>query len=285
MIVDLNTAKVMLDIPVTQSTDDDLLNLYVQGMDALFNLLCDREFDSASYTYELHDGMGRAYIQINNPPLTVAPVVSVGRRVAIKIRNTSQDATYATAEVDMSNSKIRLVVSGGANADDTDVSFDTYTTISTVVTQINAVGKGWDATVDDSDLDDIKSTALLKCIVSCGSQRNQSSVPYEYIYMPDDPINIASWKDDTGIIYRPGGFPIGNENVAISYTGGYTSTTMPNDLKLAVLAGIKALYDKGEESGFGVNGFTLPGLTIRYAEWLPEITLNAIEDYKRKVLI
>jgi hypothetical protein len=282
MIVDLNTAKEILDIPITQSTDDTLLNIYVQGMDALFNLLCDREFDSAAYTYELYNGNGRQHLQVKNPPITIAPIVSIGRLSAIQIKNTSADATYAAAEVDMVNAKIRLLVLGGANADDTDVDFSSYTTLSAVVTQINAVGKGWDAVIYDSDLDDIKSTALLRTLVTCGSQRN-TTASYEYLEIPDDPVNIDNWNPDTGRIDRSGGFPAGYGNIAISYTGGYTATTMPHDLKLAVLAGIKALYDKGEESGFGVNGFTEQGLTVRYAEWLPDITLKAIEDYTRTV--
>jgi hypothetical protein len=282
MIVGLNTAKIMLDIPPTDSSRDDLLNVYVNGMDALFNLLCDREFDSGAVTYELHDG-GRSSIRVKNPPITVAPRVSVGRRSAIKIKNTSLDATAATASVDMANGKINLIVDGGANDDDSDVDFSTYTTLSAVVTQIVAVGKGWDAEIYDTDLNDIKSVALLRGIVSCGSQRNQSSVSYEYLEIPADPVNIGRWNPTTGQIYREGGFPSGIQNVAVSYTGGYSSTTMPHDLKMAVLAGIKALYDKGEEGGFGLNGFSQDGLNIRYAEWLPEITLNALNDYKREV--
>lgn len=282
MIVDLPTAKILLDIPVTENTDDDKINLYVEGVDSLFNLLCDREFDSTSYTYELHDGDGRQYIRVKNPPLAVAPVVSIGRLAAINIRNTSADATHAMAEVDMANAKVRLVVSGGDNEDDTDVDFATYTTISAVVTQINTVGKGWIASVYDSDLDDVKSTALSKSVVSCGSQRNTTASD-EYLYITGDPINISSWNNDTGQIYSSGGFPSGNENVAISYTGGYTSATMPHDLKLAVLAGIKALWDRGEEDGFGVNGFSNESFSIKYADWLPDITLKAIQDYQKEI--
>jgi hypothetical protein len=108
-------------------------------------------------------------------------------------------------------------------------------------------------------------------------------VAYEYLEIPEDPVNIERWNPETGTIYSSGGFPSGIDNVAVSYTGGYTATTMPHNLKLAVLAGIKALYDKGEEDGFGVNGFSQGGLNVHYAEWLPKITLNALEDYKRKV--
>jgi hypothetical protein len=283
MIVDLAAAKIFLDIPVTENTRDDLLNIFVQGMDALFNELCDREFDSVAYTYELRSGKGTRSIQVKNPPITIAPRVSVGRQSAIQIKNTSADATYATAAVDMANGKINLIVGGGANADDSDVDFATYTTLSAAAAQIVAVGKGWDAAVYHSDLDDIQSTALLRSVVSCGSQGNQSSVSYEYLEIPNDPINITDWNPETGMITRAGGFPSGVDNIAVSYTGGYSSTTMPHNLKMAVLAGIKALWDKNEEDGFGVNGFSENGLNVRYAEWLPKITLKAIEDYTRTI--
>lgn len=283
MIVTLANAKIFLGIPVTENTRDDLILMYVEGLDALFNELCDREFDSASYAYELRSGKGTRSIQVKNPPITIAPRVSIGRQAGIQIKNTSADATYATAAVDMANAKINLVVGGGANADDSDVDFATYTTLATVVTQIVAVGKGWDAAVYHSDLDDILSTALLRSMVSCGSQGNQSSVPYEYLQIPEDPINVTDWNPETGAINRSGGFPPGVDNIVVSYTGGYSATTMPHNLKMAVMAGIAALWNMGEEEGFGVNGFSQDGLNIRYADWLPEITLKAIDDYRRTV--
>lgn len=281
MIVSLDTAKIMLDIPVTENTDDDRINLYVQGMDSLFDLLCDREFDSAAYAYELHDGKEN-FIRVKNPPITIAPRVSIGRLAAIQIKNTSTDATYAAAAVDMDNAKINLVVGGGANADDSDVDFATYTTLTTVIAQINTVGKGWVANIADSNMASIQSSALLKGIVSCGAQRNQTP-SLEDLEIADDPINIDSWSSLTGQINRS--FPVGFENVAVSYTGGYTTATMPHDLKLAALAGIKALYDKGEEDGFGVNSYSDGSLRINYADWLPEITLNAIQDYRREIAV
>lgn len=283
MIVPLSTAKIFLGIPVTENTRDDLLNIYVQGIDALFNELCDREFDSAAYTYELLSGNGAQSIQVKNPPITVAPRVSIGRQYAIQIKNTSADATAATAAVDMVNGKINLIVDGGTNDDDSDVDFSSYTTLSAVATQIVTVGKGWDAAVYDADLDDIKSTALLRSIVSCGSQGNQSSVSYEYLEIPGDPINISDWNPETGTINRVGGFPAGIDNITVSYTGGYSATTMPHNLKMAALAGIAALRNIGLEEGFGTNGYSDEGLSVRYAEWLPEITLKAIEDYKRTI--
>ena len=285
MITTLATVKTFLGIAVTDNTQDTLLNIYLQGMDELFNEECHREFDSTAYVNELLDGNGGDALWVKNPPIVVAPIVFSGRASAINIRNTDTTATYAQALVDKDNSKLTLTLLGGSNPGSDDVDWATYTTLSTVVTQINTLSaKGWVASIYDSNLNNEVSPQLLPESIMCGSQRGIAATD-ETLKIPDEPINIERFEGATGGIYKAGGFASGIQNYAVRYTGGYTAATMPNNLIEAVCEGVKALYDRGEESGFGVESFSSSDLTIKFTEWLPASTLAAMDFYRIKVIV
>jgi len=285
MITTLATVKAFLGIAVTDSTQDTLLNIYLKGVDELFNRECHREFDSTAYVNELLDGTGGQSLWVKNPPIVVAPIVFGGKTDAINIRNTDTTATYAQALVDQDNSKLILTLLGGSNPGADEVDWATYTTLSAVVTQINTwSAKGWTASVYDSSLNNEVSPQLLPGSIMCGSQRGVTATD-ETLKIPDEPINIERFVGETGEIIRSSVFARGVQNYAIRYTGGYTAATMPNDLIGAVCEGIKALVDRGEESGFGVESFSSSELTIKFTEWLPLSTLQAMDFYRIKVIV
>lgn len=284
MIVPLATYKTFMGIAQTDNTQDTLLNIYLTGMDALFNDICDREFDSTAYVNELYDGSGGQFINLKNYPVLVAPIVWSGRTDAINIRNTDTTVTYAQALVDKDNAKVTLTLAGGSNAGSNDVDYETYTTLSAIVTQINAIGEGWVASIYNSDLDDIVSTQLLPGSVMCGSQQNTTAGD-ETLKIPDGLINIERFDGTIGRVYRSAGFAQGFQNYAVSYTGGYSSTTMPKDLIEAVCEGAAALFTRGAEEGFGAASFSQSELTVKYMDWLPESTMMALDRYRRKVIV
>jgi len=273
-----------MGIAVTDNSQDTFLNIYLTALDGLFNNRCDREFDSTAYTNELYDGSGGQVLYLRNYPISVAPVLWSGRTDAINVRNTDTTVTYAQALVDKDNAKVTLTLAGGSNAGADDVDYATYTTLSAIVTQINTLGKGWVASIYNSNLDNEVSTQLLPGSILCGSQRGNTASD-ETLKIPDSPVSIERFESTIGAIYRSACFSPGFQNYAASYTGGYTSTTMPNDLIEAVCEGAMALYEQGKEGGFGINSFSQGGLTIKYNEWLPASTKNALERYSRKVII
>jgi len=284
MIVPLATYKTFMGIAQTDNSNDTLLNIYLTGLDALFDRRCDREFDSTAYVNELYDGTGSQLLYLRNYPISVAPIVWSGRTSAINIRNTDTTVTYAQVLVDKDNAKLTLTIAGGANAGSDDVEFGTYTTLATVVAQIGTLGKGWTVSIYDSDLSSELSTQLLPVSVMCGSQRGNTASD-ETLEIPDEPINIERFEPTLAGLFRSSGFAPGFQRYAVSYTAGYTAAAMPNDLIEAVCEGAMALFERGKEGGFGVVSFSQGGLTTRYQEWLPASTLKALEDYARKVIV
>ena len=287
MIVDLDTLKTFMGIPETDDSENELLNIYLQGVDSLFNDLCDYEFDSTTYTHELHNGGGQR-LWLKHIPVTAITQLSTERIPAIKIKNTSSDAARCTIDVDVSASYLYYAIVGGTNATartGIDLAAAATDTLAELVTAIDALGKGWDAEIYDTDLNSIPSSELLEVMgLNCGVPRGGGAATWKYLDIPGTPLGgeFRLESEEEGMIYCPSGFPSGINNVIVTYTAGYSSTTMPRSLKLAVCAGAQALYNKGEEDGFGVQGFTIGALRLSYADWLPDITLQAMSRYKRK---
>lgn len=284
MIADLDAFKLFMDIDETDDSKNDLLNIYLTAVDSLFGYLCDREFDSTEYTNELYDGDGSQFLSVRNYPISVAPIVWAGRTDAINIRNTDTSATYAQALVDRDNEKVTLIIAGGSNPGADDVDYETYPTLSDIVTQISTLGKGWVASIYNSNLSSILSSQLLPVSVMCGSQQNNAASD-ETLKIPDDVISIERFEPATGRLFRPSGFSPGFQNYAASYTGGYTAAAMPSGLHSGVLVGAQALYNRGQEDGFRADSFSAGSLQINYGDWLPDLTLQMIDFYARDVIV
>jgi hypothetical protein len=287
MIADLDTFKTSLDIPETDDSQNEILNIYLNAVDGLFNKLCDREFDSTTYTHEEHNGDGGKRLWLKHIPVTQILQISTERIPAIKIKNTTSDAARATIDVDVSAELLYYTIIGGTSAtartsiDLTDAGSDT---LAELVSTIDALGSGWDAEMYDTDLNSIPSTELLEVMgLNCGVPRRGGAAVFRELDIPGDPLADGFRIDNAemGTIYSTRGFWNGINNIIVSYVAGYTAATMPSDLKLGVLAGAAALYARGEEDGFGAEDFNQGTLEVNYADWLPDYTLNMIQSYKR----
>ncbi len=286
MIVDLDTFKTLLDIPETDDSQNELLNLYLNGVDALFNSLCDYEFDSTTYTNQEYNGDGGKRLWLKHIPVTSIVQLSLGRIPAIRIKNTTSGAARATIDVDVSAQTLThtLVVGVTTTTAPIDLTDGATDTLAELVTAINALGNGWSAEIDDTNLNGLPSTELLEVMgFNCGTPRRGGDAIWRDLDIPDDPLDGEFRVDNAnmGTIYSSRGFPSGVNNVIITFTAGYTAATMPNDLKDGVLFGAQALYARGEEDGFGVKNFSNETLRVSYADWLPDYTLKMIGKYTR----
>ena len=284
-IVTLPEVKTFLGIAATDDSEDDILEFIHDGIEGWAkNVKCHRTFDSTTYTNDLYDGTGETYLYLREYPITAITRIAINREYAIKIKNTSTDCTTAYAGV--TSTTLDLVVSGGTNNGTSSLTFVTNTTLTLIVAAINALGKGWSAELYDSDYGSIKSTELLETFAKyCGGRANTTAV-WEYLEMAGEPISNFKVYKDMGEIYYSGGFPEGEENVIISHTAGYSSTTMPDDLKKATLISVKFLYQQWKEERFGVTGFNLSGFmsqTLESGE-LPKIALAIFDRYAKVVI-
>ena len=240
------------------------------------------DYASASYVNQLYSGDGTRYLRLRNWPVTVLSSVSWSKRPVIQIRNTSSDATRALVSVDVADQELRLSVIGGDNAgvsSPIDLTAAGSDTIAELITTINALGVGWDALIDDPAFEDMLSTELLevKGLVVTDIE-DKGTPPYEDLLAPD-PIIQVDVNEETGMVYMPGGWPEGNRNVMATYTGGFS--TIPGDLKGAVLRLVKLTYDKIQESGDGMRTVSLGGgVSLAYLDEIPSAIQNTLDKYK-----
>ncbi len=109
------------------------------------------------------------------------------------------------------------------------------------------------------------------------------------IYTYDEHTDYEVYLDQAKI-YMPGGFAQGHKNFKVSYTAGYTSATMPEDLKHAVKEICKLLYFKRDKQG--VASERIGRYAISYAKNgtgnyvlgvpIPPETIAMLIPYKRR---
>jgi len=279
---DKSAAQTITSDNTVPGDPSDVVQDILNGVDEWVKEYCHRDFEETTYTKEEYDGTGDVSLFLNQYPVTGLTRVSIGRVNAIMVNNSSSDAT--SAYVTVSSTGITLTVNGGTNNGEDTLSFSTYTTMQDLVDAINALSKGWQAELLSNNYADYKSTELIpKYGAYCGSGAGWGET-WAYLEMPDKPLSDFKLYPDRGEIYYSGGFPEGHKNIIVDYTAGYTSSTMPNDLNLAVKIAVKFLYQKREEESFGLKDYSLGFVKQSFADILPSEVLNILDRYRRRII-
>lgn len=204
---------------------------------------CNRKLASRTYTREIYYGSGHHWLLLEQYPITRIMRLSSGRSNSFSIRNTSTDANYCTVEV--TDTDIRLIVDGGANEDDTELTLSDYATIDALITAIEALGKGWSCTTLATDTDSRDASELLT-----RPSMAVTSTARAYIETVDD--DVTSYKiidpgedRNYGVIQKPGGFSPSMEYF-VDYVAGYT--VIPYALEMACLEYVKYKYDASKRN-------------------------------------
>lgn len=239
-------------------------------------------FNQTIYRHQRVSGNGTRYLRLRNWPVTELSSVAISKRPVIQIRNTSPDATRALVSVDVNDQVLRLSVIGGTNAgvsSPIDLTASGSDTIAELITTANALGKGWDLVIDDDNFEDMLSIELLEVKgLNVANIEDTGTPSYEDLLAPDPLIQIEV-NETTGNMYRSSGWPSGNQNVMVSYTGGFS--TIPGDLKAAVLRLVKLIYDKVQESGDGMKSISLGGgVSLNYLDEIPAGIQRTLDKYR-----
>jgi len=260
--------------------NDDLIEECLTETEAFVAKWCRRTFESTSYTLERYSGRGYKTINLKNYPVTAIDRVAVGTRNAISITNTSSGTT---ASATVTTTGLRLVKDGTA---DTTVTWAANSTISDVVTAINALGSGWSASVSSTDYNSFLSTELVTQYgTSCINSR------YVYLSIPGEAEYDIEVDLDAGMIVLNTGFSKGFKNVFIDYTAGYTADNMPEDLKLAVRIMLQYVWNQLKEGTFGVDlhnigasGSTGARVVFEKGFIIPKECERILSWYKRRLV-
>ena len=263
--------------------DNYTLEELINRASDFINRFCWRTLKSTSYSRHIYYGMGERTLMLEQFPVTRVARVSVGRTNAFSIRNTSTDANFATVEV--TSTKIRLIVNGGTNADDSELTLADYATIDLLITAIEALGKGWACTAMATEETARKPATELLIRPAMGV----TAVTQAYCEIVDDELTDykllkPSESRNEGVIERSGIF-IPNREYFIDYTAGYL--TIPYTLEQSCLFLIKYKYDsakrdaamKSEKFGEGADY----SYTVRdVMEAIPPDLQDELSMFKRR---
>ncbi len=234
---------------------------------------CHRTFESASYA-KYYDGNGGQYLQLSDYPITALTRVASGRRSAIRVKNT---ADYTTASISVTSTEISLIKDGGTP--DT-ITFEDEGTMGEMVTAINALSDSWSAVIESSDYTSFLSSELVEMF-------GKSVIADNWVYLdiPDQAIDDFEVLPARGEIYRGMGWPDGNRNIFVEYTVGYSSATMPEDLQLAIMIIVKAIYDRRTEELFGTSEYWVADVKVKCeAGDIPKEAISILSKYKRVLI-
>lgn len=251
--------------------------LFRDATESFISKYCRRELESSTYILERYDGTGEKYLRLRSYPIIALYRLAIGVDEALRIKNTNNNSS---ASVSVNSTGIVLEVNGTTNSTCT---FASYSTIALISAAINAIGNGWSSEV--VDYASYSSSSLLPRFGANANDRN-----YIYLYIPDEAEDEFEVDENTGSIYLPSGFPKGHKNVFVSYTAGYTESTLPNDLKLAILETVKYGYNKFKSSIQGVERYTIGDIEMWFSKESQKFAYIPMEakqllGYYRRIMV
>ena len=235
----------------------------------VINTHCRRHFEADDYV-EYRNGNGMEAMNLDEIPVIQIYNLTIGYDDAIKIENSNTDTAFSTFIV--SSDSLRLIIRGGANANDDTLDFDDYTTLESLVDAINALENGWVAELVETDYSTFPVTEL---IINPG-ERVVDENTTAYLKMPDYEEIDYSLDPEAGVLGRDGGWPTGYRNIRIDYRTGYE--TLPSDLTLGVLILIKIWYDKHFEESFGLDSYNSGGASKTFQK-MPEDAVKFLSRF------
>lgn len=251
------------------TTADKNIELIQNGVEAwIQTVYCRRTFTSTSYK-ERYDGTGTDTLLLDYYPIVSLNRLSIGTLDAISIRNTN---TGAHASVSVSSTTVTLYKDGTTNA----LLFTSYTTFATLIAAINAIS-GWEAALMQSSYSSYPSTLLLE---QFGLQCINNN--YVYLQMPEEGEDEFEVYPNEGKIVSSFGFTEGRRNVYVDYTAGYA--TIPSDVQLATLILIKNIYQRRSEESFGLNSYSISGISAAFEQDMPLQARQILGKYRRTLI-
>jgi len=256
-LTDLTDVKAHMGI--TGTANDALLNRLINVASDQLEQYFNRRFKTRSYTMEMQDGDGTSDVMVDNWPIISVERVATSTDSAVQIQCTATDAYAATVSITRSagslpaNTHLRLIIYGGTSAGTTNIAFGTASTLTELVTWINAT-TGWSASLLASH----GAWASTELLPISGLEALTSAVNLSVPYTRLDSFRI---NHEEGSIHATSEFAPGWNSVFIDYTGGYA--TIPDDLEqlcINVVADIyrsRSINDRLKSETIGDYSYTL----------------------------
>ena len=281
---------------ISASDPTQIISILKDASEEFVSSYCNRTFEETSYKFERYDGNNKQLLYLRQFPVTAVDRVAIGLIDVVNIRNTN---TSSVSTVSVTNTGLRLVLDGVA---DTTVTFAANTTMTAIVDAVNALGNGWEAQLCSSIYGNYKSTELVpkygsNCINNNWVPLRKTDIPLDDfdVYLERGQIfRYAGWPtylfgyydrcfENTDNIYRQYINSVGSRNIYIDYTAGYTTDTMPSDLKLAIKILVKYYYNKRDDESFGYKDYRAHNIWAGFDkdETFPKEVKDIISGYRR----
>ncbi|KKN71421.1 hypothetical protein LCGC14_0421430 [marine sediment metagenome] len=281
------TAKFKSYIGETSTTYDSLIDDLVNRATSALEAYCGHRFGEDTYRH-IFDGDGTTSLFLPEFPVTKVSLLSVSLQDVIRVTNTSSDAWNAYVEVVESatdpsvSSTMNCVIQGGADDGSDALTLSSYT-LTSLVAAINALAKGWSATLNVSnwgiwDAPELLPNPGLSCINKYAYVQTpyKSEIEFDIKGQRNPPYN-----GNVGELRLPVGFSEGKQNVVVRYTAGYP--TVPDDLEQIAIDLIN-IYFRGRNKDLSVKSERLGDHSITHAEDarnIPKQIQVRLAPYKR----
>ncbi len=263
--------------PATGTEENLVIDIHA-GVEDWVKGYCRRTFENTSYALERYNGTGTPNLYLKNYPVTALTRLAIGSWDVLSVTNTNNN-TYATVSV--SDTGITLSRAGVV---DVSLTFAGYTTISLISAAITAAGNGWTSSVLDTRFSSYSSSSLLK---RWGANCNDNYTVWLQMPYPYTTQDFDLYDERGQIILKYSSFPKGKNNVFVTYTAGYTSATMPEDLKTGIRIFCKNVYDKYKDDMFNVASYRIGEFSVSYLKEGNRVPNEAVEmfaSYKRYLI-
>ena len=282
------------------SADDSFGNVArIQAQaEQYFKTYCGRNFEQTAMKEVIRRNNDLSVFLKEYPVISVQKL-AVGRQTALTVSN-SNSAT--TAQVAVTATGITLAYNYGTP---TTLLFSSYATMAAMAAAVNSAGSGFSAVVTAGYDQTLSSELVLQTSLECiNSASGELAVPAQGLsgYQLNEltgEITTDCTGDPVGSHYMTGGVCIEAISVRPSvhvpflhvrtpaliyayYTAGYAPGSVPDDLKLGILALIKSTYDRVNEGTLGVTMYRIEGLQKMMRDALPPETQAVLDIYKRR---
>lgn len=266
-----STANYKTFAGITSSDDDSLIGDLISRATSAIESYCGRTLTSATYR-ERYDGDGDLDLIVNEYPITAVTLLTKSTTDALGVKNDSSDAYHAAVTV--TSSAMSLVVSGGTNDGTNSLILSSYT-ITELAAAIIALGGGWTALVQSTELGlwdsvEILTASGLGCLDG-----------YCYPQLPGTPLEGFQILSNEGVIHVPSMIPVGSQNVVVKYTAGYTTT--PADLE-QICIDLVNVYYRSRKKDMSLKSERLGDHSITFADGAKDLSKEMqvrLAPYKR----
>ena len=224
--------------------------------------------ESTTYTNIVVDGTGGQRIWPGHKNITSLIRVAISMESAINIKHTAASSN-AYARINYTDNigvSLQLVVADGTAVSDVTELFSSSATLTALVTYINTQsGNGWSAELFGSNFGILASTTLIEVDNIYAGTEDGTDPGFVVLQRVGKPTRDVKVERTEGGLYRSSGWPPGVQNIAFTYTAGWTTADMPGDLKQAVIQLMKFFFTRHQQDAEGIKSFSLRNLKIEYA--------------------